>query len=109
MNNGDKSASPVIEHTSALAMKQAEGFGMHVEPYTAHLGLTKREHFAAMAMQGILANIEEKDFSLVDAAAYIGVETEDYDWRVHYPMLAAKKAVANADALLKALENNNAD
>jgi len=43
MNNADKPAMPFTEDYS----------NAHVDN---HLGLTKREHFAAVAMQGLLAN-----------------------------------------------------
>ena len=48
-------------------------------------GLTKREHFAGLAMQGVMANEEE------------------------YPKWSdlARASVAAADALLKALEQDN--
>jgi hypothetical protein len=47
MENKDQSAFPMKEG------KQANG-----QPRYAQYGLTKREYFAAMAMQGILANPE---------------------------------------------------
>ena len=49
------------------------------------VGLTKREYFAAVALEGLLAQ-----------------ETED--WRFDKPEQAAKRAVTYADALLAALE-----
>ena len=52
---------------------------------TDYMGLTKREHFAGLAMQGIMANEE----------AYL-------TWSD-----LAKDAVAMADALLKTLEQDN--
>lgn len=51
---------------------------------SVHYGLTKREHFAAMAMQGMYSNN-----GMVDQFGY--AET------------LAKEAVAIADALIKAL------
>lgn len=50
-----------------------------------HHGLTKREHFAAMAMQGILSNL--------DALRFNGFKTEEI----------APFAVMQADALLAEL------
>ena len=49
-----------------------------------YLGLTKREHFAAMAMQGMLANTDSKDWSMLEVCA---------------------DSISYADSLLKALEN----
>ena len=49
-------------------------------------GLTKREYFAAMALQGVLASM-----------------TED----TYHPLTAARNAVEAADELLKRLEQTN--
>ena len=58
-----------------------------------------------MARQGILANEGEQNFSVIDAAEYIGVKGDEYYWQEHYPILVAKKSVAHADALLTALDS----
>jgi len=68
--NSNKSAFPIFTET-----------GIHQD------GLTKREYFAAMAMQGILAAPEE---CFINQWDYIGI---------------AKCAVVAADALLKQLQN----
>ena len=47
IKNGDTPASPT------QYMDQVDGSG---ELYSDNNGLTKREHFAAMAMQGLLSN-----------------------------------------------------
>lgn len=57
-------------------------------------GLTKREYFAAMAMQGIISNSELERIRLSEKT-----EKRCAD----YAMLSVKYA----DALLKELENNN--
>ena len=56
-------------------------------------GLTKREHFAAMAMQGIVASKYYSEHS-----------TDNIKTRTSRESGAAIKAVMMADALLKALE-----
>ena len=56
-------------------------------------GLTKREYFAAMAMQGAMANT-----ALIQSAAYV----QDRDGDAP-PTLIAAVAVASADALIEAL------
>lgn len=48
MKNSDKPAAPFKE---VISMQ-----GGAVTRYDNHKGLTKREHFAAMAMQGFLSN-----------------------------------------------------
>ena len=54
MNNGDLPASPV-DKESIPFLNQAAGVPAG---YTA--GLTKREHFAGLAMQGLIAGTDEK-------------------------------------------------
>ena len=68
MSNADKPAMPL--HDDALA---------------GYEGLTKREHFAGLAMQGLMSD-----------------EDEYLQWSD-----LAKDSVAVADALLKALEQDN--
>jgi hypothetical protein len=53
-------------------------------------GLTKREYFAAIAMQGLLSNPEV-------------VGTLDHDGSEDYDEILATESVKSADALLKAL------
>lgn len=70
---------PVIAHLTYNSITgAANGF---VE------GLTKREYFAAMAMQGLLSNYNQNGM---------------YGNSVEYPMVE-KAAVRQADALIKAL------
>ena len=73
MNNADMPAMP---HDIVFG----KGYPLNYEP----TGLTKREHFAGLAMQGVMANEEE------------------------YPKWSdlARASVAAADALLKALEQD---
>ena len=74
MNNADMPAMP-LSRGAEERLDEGYGFG--------YMGLTKREHFAGLAMQGILANQE---------------------WSANEPYTIAKKSVAAADALLAALE-----
>ena len=66
------------------------------EPY---IGLTKREHFAAMAMQGILAGIPQREQDMIPLLQY---------YAKHYPdktmtQCVAIESVDLADELLKVL------
>jgi len=81
MNNSDMPAMPNLE-----------GLDVNDEPYqhTVYTGLTKREHFAAMAMQGMLSNTNEGDCNMHRAGSFCG----------HL----SRNAVEFADALLKELE-----
>lgn len=55
-------------------------------------GLTKREYFAAMAMQGILANSAEQSYSNQQPCSFLSIQEQ------------AQMAVQYADALLSELE-----
>ena len=74
MNNSDMPAMPVTDSN-----------GPFMQPAGPSVGLSKREHFAAMAMQGFLSNRIE-----VPSTKFI-----------------AKCSIDYADALLKALENDD--
>lgn len=68
-------------------------------------GLTKREHFTAMAMQGFLSNPTEGDVDIVFVLKTLGLpENTKYDFLEHYPKYVALISSRYADALLKQLE-----
>ena len=77
MNNANMPAAPVIVSTTVDTEQSTL-------TSVGTTGLTKREHFAGLAMQGVMANEEE------------------------YPKWSdlARASVAAADALLKALEQD---
>lgn len=81
MKNGDKSAYPLIDRGNTLGVDT--GLQL-VQP-----GLTKREYFAAMAMQGFLA--AEKDSSIFNG----------------YELWFVERSIRMADELLKQLEQHN--
>ena len=58
MNNGDMPASPAPSIPEMVQLKGATEGTMTTEYVTVN-GLTKREHIAAMAMQGIMAAISD--------------------------------------------------
>ena len=78
MNNADKPATPISVSSSTHGNICSSDFEYGE-------GLTKREHFAGLAMQGLMS----------DEAGYL-------KWSD-----LAKDSVAVADALLKALEKDN--
>ena len=92
MNNADMPAMAVKVVASIAAQRQAKGLGVDCEDVT-FTGLTKREHFAAMAMQGILCGIN----SNVAEGEWHGWDCSDF----------AREAISTADALLAALEIDN--
>lgn len=81
MNNADKPINPVMN---------SDGFATSFENIDGAdggaTGLTKREHFAGLAMQGLLSN------NLI-----IGHGSDEIQW-------VAKHAILQADELLKQLE-----
>jgi hypothetical protein len=42
----------------------------------------------------------EPDFSVVEAAAYLGLDVKDYQWRRDWPKVIAKWRVEIADAMI---------
>jgi len=54
-SNGDMPAMAQAIHPTSTSAAQAKACGLPSET-TYYQGLTKREHFAAMAMQGLCAN-----------------------------------------------------
>ena len=78
MKNGDKPINPVLTQSPSLQNDTS-------------LGLTKREYFAGLAMQGLLAN------------SYGGMTSGGS--RTFSPNEISKLAVIHAEELLKQLEN----
>lgn len=78
MNNGDMPAIPCDD-----IVRRDDNGNLYGAPISSG-GLTKREHFAAMAMQGLLVNMGRNEFN--DSGA------------------VSSEAVKQADALLKELE-----
>ena len=74
MTNGTDIAHPIIEQ---------HGDGS----WQTHVGMTKREYFAATALQGILSMSQK--------------------WPINGIEVAAKNAVKLSDALIKALNESN--
>jgi len=60
MNNGDSPASSVVIKPSASAIAQSKGLGISADPIV-YTGLTKREHFAGLAMQGLFNSLDVHD------------------------------------------------
>lgn len=82
MNNSDKPIHPIIRSVSDVALES---------------GLTKREYFAAMAMQAIVTKLP-----VVDQTGEFGQPVED---KIAYNEDIAASACWIADALLKELDN----
>ena len=66
-------------------------------------GLTKREYFAAKAMQSL---ITVQNVPISDVRRSLNMpEDEILIWEKHFSMFVAKLAISHADALLEALDN----
>ena len=83
MKNADKPINPIVQEENI-------GQGGKIIMCTEY-GLTKREHYAGLAMQGLLAN------------SYGGMTSGGS--RTFSPNEISKLAVIHADELLKQLEN----
>ena len=83
MKNADKPINPIVQEENI-------GQGGKILMCTEY-GLTKREHYAGLAMQGLLAN------------SYGGMTSGGS--RTFSPNEISKLAVLHADELLKQLEN----
>ena len=86
MKNADKPINPLKRANNAFYDEQDEPFINRVKPL---IGLTKREFFAGLAMQGLISTFTEK-------ASYGGLGTE-IEKTIEY-------AIYYADELLKQLE-----
>jgi hypothetical protein len=93
MTNADKPAMPAGTTGKRRINQNDPGSDFVTMSYSkpVHLGLTKREHFAAMALQGLLSNPATGDSSLWDNAP---------EWANQM----TSSAVEFADALLAEME-----
>ena len=88
MKNADKPINPLKGADDIFFNEREESYIKEVKPL---IGLTKREHYAGLAMQGLLANCN-------------GGMTSGGS-RTFSPNEISKLAVLHADELLKQLEN----
>ena len=93
MKNSDMPAMPSSEKIDPRVIAQAAGAGCPIKPEIQYQGLTKREHFAGLAMQSLIAGM------LYQKSGVIGVNNCEHR--------LAKDAIQAADALLKELEKAN--
>ena len=88
MKNADKPINPIKGADDIFFNEQDESFIKQLKPF---IGLTKREYFAGLAMQGLISSFTEK-------ASYGGWGTE--------MEATIKCAIDYADELLKQLEDD---
>jgi hypothetical protein len=93
MKNADKQAYPRTGYEHSNDATQSH--------YYHEDGLTKREYFAAMAMQGILAGIPQREQDMVPLLRYYAKQFPDKTMNE----CVAIEAVEMADKLLKQLES----
>ena len=87
MNNADKPINPIKGVDDLFYNEQDESYIKQLKPL---LGLTKREHYAGLAMQGLISSFTEKASN-----GRWGTEIKE----------TIKCAIDYADELLKQLEN----
>ena len=61
------------------------------------IGMTLRDYFAAKALPLVS---DHENGTVGDAARELGISPDKYEWRIHWPMLCARRAYAWADAML---------
>ena len=97
MKNGNTPAMAIEVKPSLNAQRQAAAFGgISVDSSTTYLGLTKREHFAGLAMQGVLSNPEILEL--------LATEKEMLNANTKLSDLISKWSRAQADSLLAELD-----
>lgn len=67
MKNGDRPIQPIVQDIKTYTDRFGE---KHKELLYDTEGLSKREHFAIMAMQGLLANPEFAGLPFIDVAEH---------------------------------------
>ena len=87
MKNADKPINPIFARDNSLADEADEDYLFQTKSLT---GLTKREYFAGLAMQGIIAGRKDELYKIKDETIKIYVEL----------------SIKSADELLKQLEND---
>lgn len=70
-------------------------------PDFASFGLSKREYFAAMAMNS--QAMSTADFTLKEVCKRLGINEAQYDPEIHYHQYVAMESVRLADALIEQL------
>jgi len=67
-------------------------------------GLTIRQHFAAMAMQGFLSDSTNSEITANTVLEDLALPKEtEYDYMIHWMSYVAKRSVLHADALIAEL------
>jgi len=78
MNNGNMPAMGGMIPRSEVAIRQEEALSKtRAERYRYQKGLTKREHYAGLAMQGLIAGSLKGDTRSIDEVASLAVKFAD--------------------------------
>ena len=91
MKNGKQPIYPQSENWQNDMEKHINTMGQSSSPSLQGIGLTKREYFAGLAMQGLLANMAITDYLRGNSVMPV-------------PSSIAKESIELADALLAELE-----
>lgn len=107
MITGNEPTQPVYFASGQLLASDSETKGW-MEATNPFIGLTIRQHFAALAMQGLISDPTESDITPAYITEFLNLDaSKGYNAAVHYPMYVAKAAVSYADALITELNKTN--
>lgn len=107
MSKADEPAFPHFTYEVVRTIPTKEGPPIILPVYVAEGGLTKREYFAGLAMQGELAATAGTFSSKEMLAAYVAsLKVKGFGGAGEYYAYTASEAVKYADALLAELSKN---
>lgn len=72
-----------------------------IENSRIYTGLTVRQYYAGLAMQGEISS--DSNVTTKEVMEYLELPNDTYDYNVHWHLYLAKRSVAAADALIKEL------
>lgn len=93
IKDGDSLCGTVVNEGNIVTQRRSE---REVE------SLTLRDELALLALKAV--NSDDNYISMEDAAKALGIDPSEYDYKAHWPMLAANQCYAFADAFLNSRE-----
>lgn len=96
--SGDEPANPT-DHVITDSFGNVEGI-----EEKRWSGLTIRQYYSGLAMQAEVG--ADTSVTTKEIMEYLGLDKDPYDYRVHWHMYLAKRAVAAADALINELNKD---
>jgi len=103
MKNGDQPINYCMMQQVGDTSFRANRFNDPKEYNRPMIGLTKREYFAAMAMNSIHDEVSHLTISYI--SKQLGIEEDEYKYDIHYDQFFAIRCKERANSLLKELED----